>query len=104
MLNGVYDLHTGNRQPIVSTKKARTHARAEESGGEVGIRTPESLVAITRLAGEHLRPLGHFSKTGGGSRIRTHGTLQHNSFQDCRLQPLGHSSAKRTIEYHIIYL
>lgn len=98
----IYTLETGNR--LQAQKKAQARAWAENSGGEVGIRTPESLVAITRLAGEHLRPLGHFSITGGGSRIRTHGTLQHNSFQDCRLQPLGHSSAKRTIEYHIIYL
>ena len=31
------------------------------TGGEVGIRTPDTLVGYTHLAGEHLRPLGHFS-------------------------------------------
>lgn len=32
-------------------------------------------------------------KYGGGGRIRTHGRASVNSFQDCRLQPLGHASA-----------
>ncbi len=32
-----------------------------KTGGEVGIRTPDTLVGYTHLAGEHLRPLGHFS-------------------------------------------
>ena len=36
---------------------------------------------------------------GGGGRIRTHGTLRHNSFQDCRLQPLGHSSKTKFFGY-----
>ena len=31
------------------------------SGGELGIRTPDTLLAYTRLAGEHLRPLGQLS-------------------------------------------
>ena len=34
---------------------------------------------------------GHFS---GGRGIRTPGALQHNSFQDCRHRPLGHSSKR----------
>ena len=33
------------------------------TGGELGIRTPDSLVGNTRLAGEHLRPLGQLSGT-----------------------------------------
>ena len=33
------------------------------SGGELGIRTPDTLLAYTRLAGEHLRPLGQLSNT-----------------------------------------
>ncbi len=32
-----------------------------ESGGELGIRTPDTLLGYTRLAGEHLRPLGQLS-------------------------------------------
>ena len=36
--------------------------RAENSGGELGIRTPDGLRTHTRLAGEHLRPLGQLSK------------------------------------------
>ena len=58
----------------------------------------------TRLAGERLQPtrpsLRDFEKSkyifnessGGGSRIRTHGALTLNGFQDRRLQPLGHPS------------
>ena len=38
--------------------------RVEHSGGELGIRTPDSLRGNTRLAGEHLRPLGQLSKFG----------------------------------------
>ena len=38
--------------------------RVEQSGGELGIRTPDSLRGNTRLAGEHLRPLGQLSKFG----------------------------------------
>ena len=30
-------------------------------GGELGIRTPDTLLGCTRLAGEHLRPLGQLS-------------------------------------------
>ena len=31
------------------------------TGGELGIRTPDALLGHTRLAGEHLRPLGQLS-------------------------------------------
>ena len=38
---------------------------------------------------------------GGGGEIRTHGRgLPYNDFQDRRLQPLGHPSARR-IKYYI---
>ena len=37
--------------------------RVEQSGGELGIRTPDALLGHTRLAGEHLRPLGQLSVT-----------------------------------------
>ena len=37
--------------------------RVEQSGGELGIRTPDSLRGNTRLAGEHLRPLGQLFVT-----------------------------------------
>src|SRR5690554_80663 len=33
-------------------------------GGEGGIRTPDTLLRCTPLAGERLRPLGHLSVTG----------------------------------------
>ena len=36
------------------------------SGGELGIRTPDTLRGYTRLAGEHLRPLGQLSGKGAG--------------------------------------
>ena len=31
------------------------------TGGELGIRTPDRIESYTRLAGEHLRPLGQLS-------------------------------------------
>ncbi len=34
---------------------------AKKDGGGVGIRTLDTLVGYTHLAGEHLRPLGHSS-------------------------------------------
>ena len=40
-----------------------THGAAR-SGGELGIRTPDTLRGYTRLAGEHLRPLGQLSGKG----------------------------------------
>ena len=48
----------------------------------------------TRLAGERLQPArpSLHNLNGGGSRIRTHGALTLNGFQDRRLQPLGHPS------------
>ena len=47
----------------------------------------------TRLAGERLQPLGHFSVcVGGGGRIRTHGPVKVNGFQDRHFRPLSHSS------------
>ena len=33
----------------------------KNDGGELGIRTPDTLLEYTRLAGEHLRPLGQLS-------------------------------------------
>ena len=43
-------------------KQVRTSPDLQHaSGGELGIRTPDTLLAYTRLAGEHLRPLGQLS-------------------------------------------
>ena len=36
---------------------------SSHTGGELGIRTPDALLGHTRLAGEHLRPLGQLSVT-----------------------------------------
>ena len=41
------------------------------SGGDAGIRTLGDFVSHTRLASEHLRPLGHVSIFGGGKGDRT---------------------------------
>ncbi len=49
---------------LVRKKLVAKMQRAENSGGELGIRTPDGLGAHTRLAGEHLRPLGQLSKMG----------------------------------------
>ena len=76
-----------------------------------GFEPSEEVSPLTRLAGERLQParpsLLDFDESkyhwlpvkfnsvefpGGGSRIRTHGALTLNGFQDRRLQPLGHPS------------
>ena len=49
------------------------------------------------LRGPILGRTAHFVDwdcSGGGGRIRNHGTSRLNSFQDCRLRPLGHASAR----------
>ena len=60
----------------------------------------------TRLAGERLQPARpslqkffqnfyiklHSNFIGGGSRIRTHGGVNLNGFQDRRFRPLSHPS------------
>ena len=48
-------------------------------GGERGIRTPDTLVAYTRLAGEHLRPLGQLSVKMCGK----HGIVLPAEMQGC---------------------
>ena len=54
-----------NRAPsfiVGNRNKKPSHLRGLKiRGGEVGIRTLDALVGHTHLAGEHLRPLGHFS-------------------------------------------
>lgn len=61
MANG----NAADKRLINKRKPARLEAgRVEQSGGELGIRTPDSLRGNTRLAGEHLRPLGQLSKFG----------------------------------------
>ena len=55
------------------------------------------------LAGSPIQPLSHLStrvpNNGGGSRIRTHGTLRHNGFQDRRFRPLSHPTKIATLFY-----
>ena len=59
-----------------------------QTGGELGIRTPDALLGHTRLAGEHLRPLGQLSVTAVISyptRTRLHkkrNTSLQNSLAD----------------------
>ena len=43
------------------TKKRPIAGAPYHSGGELGIRTPDRIESYTRLAGEHLRPLGQLS-------------------------------------------
>ncbi len=72
-------------------------------GGERGIRTldgaltPYSLSRRAPSAGSAISPDLRIVRVaaeeiGGGSRIRTHGAVTLNGFQDRRLQPLGHPS------------
>ena len=49
---------------FLRTKKAPNGTLLQiHTGGELGIRTPDALLGHTRLAGEHLRPLGQLSVT-----------------------------------------
>ena len=48
-------------QKTGKTKRAPRGALLVHSGGELGIRTPDTLLGYTHLAGELLRPLGQLS-------------------------------------------
>ena len=54
----------------------------KKDGGELGIRTPDALVAHTRLAGEHLRPLGQLSKDLALKRAKPHNTPYNKNLQE----------------------
>src|SRR5690606_13201574 len=54
------------RSPLVDSP-ARLTPDLLNNGGEGGIRTPDTLLRCTPLAGERLRPLGHLSATRGAS-------------------------------------
>ena len=62
-----------------------------------GFEPSEELSPLTRLAGERLqptRPSLQLQLNGGGSRIRTHGAVTLNGFQDRRFRPLSHPSGQ----------
>ena len=69
--NAARSLHAralAGSNPCAGNKKASQRARfSVQTGGELGIRTPDSLLGNTRLAGEHLRPLGQLSVTASES-------------------------------------
>jgi hypothetical protein len=74
---------------------------AEREGFEPSV----ELSPHTRLAGERLqptRPSLQLQLNGGGSRIRTHGAVTLNGFQDRRFRPLSHPSVQ--LEFLIIIL
>ncbi len=58
-------LSGSNPQPPFSAQKRTPNGTLLQThtGGELGIRTPDALLGHTRLAGEHLRPLGQLSVT-----------------------------------------
>ena len=58
-------LSSSNPQPPFSAQKRAPNGTllSSHTGGELGIRTPDALLGHTRLAGEHLRPLGQLSVT-----------------------------------------
>ena len=58
-------LSGSNPQPPFSAQKRAPNGTLLQirTGGELGIRTPDALLGHTRLAGEHLRPLGQLSVT-----------------------------------------
>ena len=55
-------------------------------GGEPGIRTPDTLVGYTRLAGEHLRPLGQLSVDTETILILKYGAKRNDTFTERFLQ------------------
>ena len=61
----------------------------------------------TRLAGEHHRPLGHFSIVVLWFLAEEVGfeptVLSYNGFQDRRLKPLGHSSKARVCSTYTLF-
>gem|GEM_PF-5389305 len=67
-----------------------------KGGGERGIRTLEpgfpdySLSRRAPSSGSAISP--KLDEFGGGSRIRTHGGVNLNGFQDRRFRPLSHPS------------
>ncbi len=80
-------------------KKIALQGFRMKNGGERGIRTlggaftPHSLSRRAPSASSAISPkMIVFLGKSGGSRIRTHGALTLNGFQDRRLQPLGHPS------------
>lgn len=58
-------LSGSNPQPTFFAQKRTPFGvlLSSHTGGELGIRTPDALLGHTRLAGEHLRPLGQLSVT-----------------------------------------
>ena len=74
---------------------ARRDPRELPAGGRLR-RDPEGPPALLRRPhGDPQSPDG--ARAGGGGGIRTPGTFRYNGFQDRRLKPLGHSSARRVI-------
>ena len=60
-----------------------------------GFEPPDRFYPINRLAGGCLQPLGHLSKTALAEGVGFEPTeLSLSGFQDRRLKPLGHPSAR----------
>ena len=72
---------------------------AEREGFEPSV----ELSPHTRLAGERLQPArpSLLFLVGGGSRIRTHGAVTLNGFQDRRFRPLSHPSKPTALFFTI---
>ena len=60
-LNAIPPQRFESLYPGIKNRSRHRWTRSISSGGELGIRTPDTLLAYTRLAGEHLRPLGQLS-------------------------------------------
>ena len=93
---------TGSLAVFQSEKVASVGGRKGGSGG-IPPAPRQFLANSVRIFSNAHRQLGNGSPsarasqqplfpTGGGGRIRTHGTLRYNGFQDRRHRPLGHSS------------
>src|SRR5881628_4268801 len=75
--------------------RARTSGRQRTMAERRGFEPPDRFYPINRLAGGCLQPLGHLSKRDLAEGVGFEPTeLSLSGFQDRRLKPLGHPSAR----------
>ncbi len=87
-----FSFNAGSYRLIESSRKLETASIVQcwqypcKTGGELGIRTLDTLMAYTRLAGEHLRPLGQLSVDTETILILKYGAKRNDTFTERFLQ------------------